>query len=43
MRLKVTNPPQRKMLRRLLFFNATSRSGQLTPSFFCRLDDDVVY
>jgi hypothetical protein len=28
---------------RAAFLSSTSCSGQLTPSFFCRLDDDVVY
>jgi hypothetical protein len=26
-----------------LFSGGSSRIDQLTPSFFCRLDDDVVY
>ena len=45
----VTNLPQDKMplrlsgMRSAAYLNGISGSGQLTPSFFCRLDDDVVY
>jgi hypothetical protein len=41
--LKAIRDPPFAKLYRGCFYRGFCRRTQLTPSFFCRLDDDVVY